>query len=382
MRFISANSIFSGKDKLPEGSVLVLGNQNLLKDIISENDVDPGNVQRYEGIITPGFVNAHCHLELSHLKGVIPVHTGLPEFGKNVITQRPKYHAEEINEHMQEADREMWNNGVVVVGDISNDAASFDLKTRSKITYHTFIELLGFDPRKSAEVLSAGIRLLSFLKNMGLPGSLAPHAPYSVSKELIGMIAEYDAGLNEPMSIHNQESAEETKFFKGEKNAFQDLYRFLGMDTSWFKAPGISSLAHIIDFTRKAGTMLVHNTCSTAEDIALAGDHAWWCFCPAANKYIEDRLPKFELFAGKKEKICIGTDSLASNSFLDPLREVNLILSHSNVFSPEDLLRAITYNPASAIGLERDFGHLRGNKAGLNLVRLSQGQFKFIQKIV
>jgi imidazolonepropionase-like amidohydrolase len=183
------------------------------------------------------------------------------------------------------------------------------------------------------------------------------------------------------MSIHNQESPEETRFFKGEKSGFEDLYRFLGMDISWFKAPGISSLRYFIEASQRASTMLVHNTYSNAEDVALAGENAWWCFCPAANKYIEDRLPQFELFAGRKEKICIGTDSLASNSSLDPLREVNLILSHTDIFSPEDLLRAITYNAASAIGLDADFGHLRGNKAGLNLVRFNHRQIQFIQKI-
>lgn len=382
MRFIKADDIFGGRVMLPRTSVLVIENQNLLKEIVHEDDVDKNNIQHYEGIITPGFVNAHCHLELSHLKGLFPKHTGLPEFGKNVILHRAKASAGEMNEHMQEADREMFNNGIVAVGDISNAPSSFGIKTKSKVRYHTFIELLGLDPSKSNEIFKLGISLLQQLKSEGLAGSLAPHAPYSTSNELIGLIAENNRQLDTPLSIHNQESEEETKFFEGKKNGFDELYKFLGIDLSWFKAPGSSSLKHYIPQLSKVKSMLVHNTFSREEDLLLAADNHWWCFCPGANEYIENRLPDFSLFAGVKKKICIGTDSLASNTKLDVIHEANLVLANSKTFNVEDLLSAITFNAAEAIGMSYEFGDIRARRAGLNLVKYQNGQLKFLKKII
>jgi aminodeoxyfutalosine deaminase len=381
MRFISATSIFTGQHTLPAGCVLVLGNQNMLKEIIHETEVDPGNVRHFEGVITPGFVNAHCHLELSHLRGKFPKHTGLPKFGKNVILNRTKAHPEEVAEHMTEADREMWNNGVVAVGDISNEAGSFKIKAGSKISYHTFIELLGFDPRRSEEIFSDGLTLLANLRSDGLRGSLAPHAPYSTSRELISKIAGYSRDNGEPLSIHNQESAEETKFFKGGGSAFYDLYKFLGIDISWFKPPGVSSLEYLAAELKDTNSVLVHNTFSERRDVMIADGH-WWCFCPGANEYIENRFPSFELFASKKDRICVGTDSLASNTHLDPLREINLILTQSRTFEPDDLLKAITYNGAAALGMSEECGHLHAKKPGLNLIKFDKGKYHFIEKII
>src|SRR6185503_11721553 len=95
-------------------------------------------------------------------------------------------------------------------------------------------------------------------------------------------------------------------------------------------------------------------------------------FCPGANQYIEDRLPDYGLFDGQKHAICLGTDSLASNLALDVMQEANLIMQNSAVFLPEELLTALTFNGAEALGLSGDFGRLhRHNNAGLNLIELN-----------
>ena len=72
MRFLKANKIFNGKTYLPVDRILVLNNQNSLEAVISESETDKSNIEQLEGIISPGFINAHCHLELSHLKNKIP----------------------------------------------------------------------------------------------------------------------------------------------------------------------------------------------------------------------------------------------------------------------------------------------------------------------
>ena len=128
MRFITADRIFNGQSFLAEGTVVVLGERNCFFDLITDKDVAADKIERFEGVITPGFVNAHCHLELSHLKNKISRHTGLPEFARQVVLQRQKFDQQTIIESQNRADREMWENGIVAVGDISNGTDSFELK--------------------------------------------------------------------------------------------------------------------------------------------------------------------------------------------------------------------------------------------------------------
>ena len=108
MQFLKANTIFDGKQYLPQSSVLVIDSQNKLKEIISETALEKDKIEFFDGIITPGFVNAHCHLELSHLKNKIQKHTGIPEFGKQIISKRMSgFTKEQIYECANNADAEM-----------------------------------------------------------------------------------------------------------------------------------------------------------------------------------------------------------------------------------------------------------------------------------
>lgn len=353
-----------------------------LENIIAASSVDPLKISKLKGIITPGFVNAHCHTELSHLKNKIPRKTGLPAFGKQVVMQRNNFRKEEIREHCQEADREMVNNGIVAVGDISNGEDSFEIKAGSDIYYHTFIELLALEPSRVTSVLENGIALFESLRRHGLQGSLAPHAPYSTSKELISAIAQFNLSHNFPSSIHNQESLEETKFFNGIRSGFNDLYDFLKLDISWFSAPMCSSLAYYIPSLGRQQTLLVHNTVTETQDIQLAKkSDVYWCFCPSANLYIEDSLPAFDSFLEEAARICLGTDSLASNTALSVIQEANLLLQNSS-FSVEEVLKMMTYNGAKALRLEERFGKfIPGKNAGINLIEVNGKEITFKTKL-
>lgn len=385
MRFLSANKIFNGRQYLPEGSVLVIDSQNKLKEIVSNSLDLKGKIEFFDGIITPGFVNAHCHLELSHLKGKIHKHTGIPGFGKQIIMQRMSgFTKEQIHEKAVEADAQMWNNGIVAVGDISNADDSFKIKQNSKIKYHTFIEILGLNPANENMMFDLSFPFFKLLQSLGLAGSLAPHAPYSTSLQLIERIATFDKENDLPLSIHNQETEEETKFFLGSESDFKGLYDFLKADISWFKAPGVSSLRSYINVFKDQKTMLVHNTFSSKEDIKMAADkNCFFCFCPNANLYIENKLPDYTLFKEYKSSLCIGTDSLASNDSLDLIGEANVMLKNSNAFSLETILQMMTFNNASALNLENEFGSLMpGKNTGLNLVNLKNDQLELTKKII
>lgn len=385
MRFISGDRIFDGKQFLPEARVLVYNAENVLLDIVSPKSIDPLNIEHHEGILMPGFVNAHCHLELSHLKNLIEKHTGLPGFAKQVISQRNNFSPEAITESAKVADKELWENGIVAVGDISNTTSSFEIKKSSPVYYHTFIELLGLNPARLEKIVEEGFSLLEILKENNLSGSLAPHAPYSTSLELIKSISDYNRKHGLVFSMHSQESEEEELFLMGnEKSKFYDLYRFLNLDVSWFVPPKKSGLAYYSQLLPPGKTILVHNTFTKKQDFEyIKNKETFFCFCPNANLYIENKLPDYNLFSEYKNHICLGTDSLASNTQLNLVEEANQILKNTDVLNMEDILRALSYNGARVLAIENSFGSLLLNKnAGLNHIKIKEKKIEFVKKVL
>ena len=383
MRIISANSIFTGINFLSQEMALVIDDFGLLKDIVKKTEIQSSEIEHYDGIIAPGFVNAHCHLELSHLFSQIESKTGLIEFLKQVITKRNNFNKKEQEDAAIEADFKMWESGIVAVGDISNIDTTFKTKANSKIYYHTFIELIGLNPLHSETIFEKGLSLLKELENYNLIGSLAAHAPFSSSKLLINKIANYNSLNNLAFSIHNQESEEETKFFAGRPSGINDLFDYLNIDINWFTPPKTSSLLTYLDVIPNKKSLLVHNTFCKEEDI-IASKHKFinWCFCPGANLFIENTLPNYDLFLNHNQNWCIGTDSLASNQKLDMCFEASILLAKSPSISIESILKALTYNGAKALGIEDKFGKLIiGKNTGLNLIQHSDKQLNFIKKI-
>ena len=383
MRIISANSIFNGINFLSQEMALVIDDFGLLKDIVKKTEIQSSEIEHYDGIIAPGFVNAHCHLELSHLFSHIDPKTGLIEFLKQVIAKRNNFNKKEQEDAAIEADFKMWESGIVAVGDISNIDTTFKTKANSKIYYHTFIELIGLNPLHSETIFEKGLSLLKELENYNLIGSLAAHAPFSSSKLLINKIANYNSSNNLAFSIHNQESEEETKFFAGRPSGINDLFAYLNIDINWFIPPKTSSLLSYLDVIPNKKSLLVHNTFCKEEDI-IASKHKFinWCFCPGANLFIENTLPNCDLFLNHNQNWCIGTDSLASNQKLDMCFEASILLSKSPSISIESILKALTYNGAKALGIEDKFGKLIiGKNTGLNLIQHSDTQLNFIKKI-
>lgn len=380
MRFISASQIFSGKGFLPTNTVLVLNDKGLIEDITIKENVETSNIDHFEGIISPGFINTHCHLELSHLKNIIKQHTGIVDFGLGVMKHRNEFSMELQQETMRLADKEMQLQGIVAVGDISNTNESIKTKQESNLYYHTFVELISLNPERANLVFDTGKQLLSEYTNAQLSASLAPHAPYSASLELIKKITDDCLQLNKATSIHNQESKAENEFFNSKTGDYLRLYETIKIPIDYFKATGKSSLQTIISaLNKEVNTLLVHNTFTSKNDIEASKNihqQLYWCLCPNANLYIENTLPDIHLLDANQCTLTIGTDSLASNSNLSIVDEINTILKHQPNISLELLLNAATYNGAKFLGIDNQFGLLKKNKkCGINLIEGQSGNF-------
>ncbi|HVW12929.1 MAG TPA: amidohydrolase family protein [Mucilaginibacter sp.] len=329
-----------------------------------------GPVETLQGVICPGFINTHCHLELSHLKDKIPAKTGLINFIKDVQQSREASDTE-ILEAAGKADREMFDNGIVAVGDICNSNISIAVKNVSKLYYHSFVETFSFQPDKAQQAFDRALALLNEIKPR--PGSITPHAPYSVSKELFRLIKRYCETGDNLVSMHNQESDEENKFFRYRLGGFIDLYKHFGIDISYFKSQARNSLQSVIPLlTDKQDILLVHNTCTNLKDIYFIkrfDRRIHFCFCPGANLYIENKLPKIELFVDQGFNITLGTDSLASNTKLCILNEMRLIQEKFPAINTRTLLEWATVNGARFLGIADEKGTIEAGKTpGLNLL--------------
>ncbi len=377
MRFIQATRIFSGKEFFKDNSVLIINDNGTVKDLVSADAVEKSNIEHIEGIITPGFINTHCHLELSHLKDKIKRHTGIVDFGLSVIKYRNDIPAEMQQEYMLQADKEMLQQGIVAVGDISNTILSLPVKKQSTLYYHTFVELIGLNPERAELVFDAGKEIINAFEENDLSASLAPHASYSSSLELIKKITDSCYLKNKPTSIHNQESKAENDFFKTKTGNYLSLYEALGLPISYFKPTGKSSLQSVLPaFNKEVRVLLVHNTFTDADDIKTAQNemkHVYWCLCPKANLYIENTLPDVTLLSKSKCVLTLGTDSLASNSNVSVMDEINCLQLHRPDLSLELLLQAATYNGAEFLGIENKFGLLKkGNTPGINVIDITK----------
>jgi aminodeoxyfutalosine deaminase len=328
------------------------------------------HLEHLKGIICPGFVNTHCHLELSHLKDKVAPGRGLINFIKDIQAVRTADNAA-IIKAAEKADKEMYDNGIVAVGDISNSNVSLAIKAGSKIYYHTFVEAFSFLPDRAQDTFDRALTLLSEFKKQ--PCSVTPHAPYSVSKELFKLIKKYsDTGTN-LLSIHNQESEDENKFYRYRLGGFLDLYEHFGIDISYFKSQARNSLQSTIPLlTNKQDVLLVHNTCTNLKDIYFIkrfDRKIHFCFCPGANLYIEKRLPKIDLFVDQGFNITLGTDSLASNNKLCILNEMRLLQDKFTSLTTAKLLEWATINGAKYLGIADEKGTIEeGKTPGLNLI--------------
>lgn len=365
---ISADYIFHPPLGLLKDHYLEVDDQG--KVLSLEKDSGEVGITHYEGILCPGFINAHCHLELSFMKKQIPQGTGMTGFIGEIFAKRFSFTDAEQRNAIEAEMEELWEKGTVGVGDICNTTLSLAAKIKHKHLFtFSFIELLGLDPMRVESEMNKGQQLITEFETESLKASISPHAPYSMSSELIREISRQHP---ERMSLHLLESLEERELFEKGSGAFVDFYRKVNLPYSGFATN--SALRHVIqEISTEQAILFVHNTEMTEEEIDQILDYfprASFCLCPRSNYYIHQRYPNIERFAQKTRRICLGTDSLASNHDLDVFEEAKCIHQLEPEIPLEKLLGWLTYQGARALGVEKQLGSfLVGSKPGVNLIK-------------
>lgn len=371
-----ADQLFTGYRFLDGPHTLVTDEKGTILDMIAGKADD--STQRFSGILMPGHVNTHCHLELSHLRNRILPGQGLTRFISSVM-QLPQPEQQERAQHMASADREMYRNGIVATGDISNGLYSMEQKANSPIRWYNFLEVINLDDAKAEEQVKRYRRMEDEFIQVLPPGSaaaLSPHAIYSVSPRTFALINENTSGKT--IAIHNQECADEDELFIKGKGSFIDFYRGIGRPSVPFPVPGKSSIRTWLPyFNNEQTVVMVHNTYMPEEDILFANTYASqnglkliYCLCPNANQYIEERLPPVDLFIKHNCTVALGTDSYGSNEQLSITSEMAAIHKSFPHIEVATLLQWATLNGAKALQWENEIGCFeKGHRPGVVLLQ-------------
>jgi aminodeoxyfutalosine deaminase len=368
----TAPLIFSGDGEVWENTVVITDKDGTILALEDIQNHDAASIIQMEGALVPGFINTHCHLELSHMKGLVPTGTMLIPFITQVVKYRD-FPQEAIDEAIIKADREMYERGIAAVGDISNKADTFSTKEKSKIKYHTFVEMFDFlNPTMTAGCITQYEAVYDQHHKTKDKFSYVPHAPYTVSPSLFEFINSQNEKHDITVSIHNQETKAENDLFLTKQGEFIDFYASFGIDLKDFKATGKNSihyaLAHM-DSRKK--TLFVHNTMCTDEDIQSAiqwNENTYFSTCANANLYIENAIPKYTRFINANAKMTIGTDSLTSNWQLCIFEEIKTIYKYCSYIDIPTIITWACANGAKALGFDDELGTISvGKKPGLVL---------------
>lgn len=368
-RKFKAHQLFTGYEFLEE-IVLITDTVGKIIELVPEKEAGD-NIEILDGLLCPGFINAHCHLELSHMKGLIPKNTGLVDFVFKVVNER-HFEEDAILAAIEKAENEMFKNGIVAVGDICNNVLTISQKTKNHLRYHNFIEASGFSPAVAQTRFKRAYDFYNAYSKVLPANSIVPHAPYSVSPQLFQMIDAFSN--NHLLTIHNQEIEAENDLFEKGTGDFLRMYEKMGIDISFFKPSQKSSLqTWLPNFTKAQTVILVHNVATREKDLEFIKQYSnintYFCLCTNANWYISQQLPDVNLLIKHSEEIVLGTDSLASNDQLCILEEMKTLHRYFSNLSLTNLLQWATSNASKALQMDDQLGSFEKSKQpGLVLI--------------
>jgi len=306
-----------------------------------------------EATLTPGLLNVHTHLELSHLAGRTVLGRGFETWMTSLVALL----AEEPDEaSLRRAAQALRETGTVYAADI---ATRHPLMARramedAGLAHHAFVEFFGYAPpegglpwRRTLPAEPSG----SAGRNLAAAG----HALYSTHPETLRQAKAWDTARGLPFAMHLAEHPGELEVLRDGTGAFAQLLKRRVLPDG-YQAPGLSPVAYadrlgLLD----QRTLAVHCVHVDDTDIALLRLRgAAVCLCPRSNVAIGVGLPPLARLRAAGLTICLGTDSLASNDDLSLWKEALLLLEKSEShITVSEALEWMTTNPARVMGQAR-----------------------------
>jgi cytosine/adenosine deaminase-related metal-dependent hydrolase len=319
--------------------------------------------ERAAGVLLPGLVNAHTHLEISHHAGAVPGGKGLYTWATTLMGARKADTSAQQREGAATAAAAAVALGTAAVGDVGNSLAAAPAIGRAGLGGVLFHELFGSRELATGDALADAARERAEAA-ADWPARLAyvpaPHAPFSVGPELLARIFAAAAAAGRATSIHVAEDEDEVALLRDGSGRWPALLAGMGVDPAT-RVPRKSPVAYLASlgaFQTETPPLLVHMVHAGADDRRIAREAgAPVVLCPRSNLHIGGRLPDVDAFVAEGGPLAIGTDSLASVPDLSLWAEMATLAAHAPAVPAARWLDAATRGGARALGL-RGFGTL------------------------
>jgi cytosine/adenosine deaminase-related metal-dependent hydrolase len=357
---VSGAPIPGGRVAVEDGRIVWVGRKG--------DPGDPGGSVRDlgPGVLLPGLVNAHCHLELSHLGGQVPLGGGFVPWVEALVSARERFGEGEVGAATAAAVRFLEDRGTVAVGDVSNALAHVDVLARSRLDGVVFQELLAWDPARAEASLSWAeerARAVAAPLRPGLEVRLAAHAPHSVSAALLARLRDRGG----PRAIHLAESPDESLFLASGGGDWPGFLQRRGLGHVVFDPPGTSPVRYLEDLgvlhARLVAAHAVHVDADDRGVLARRGVHV--VLCPRSNRNLGVGTADVPALLAAGVRLAVGTDSLASVETLDVLDDAALLHRQFPGLDPAVIVRLATQGGAEALGCSHLGAIVPGRAAAL-----------------
>jgi cytosine/adenosine deaminase-related metal-dependent hydrolase len=305
-----------------------------------------------EGVLLPGLVNAHCHLELSHLAGRLEAAgEGFVPWVEAVVGSRGRLADDRVADAAAAAIEALEAAGTAAVGDVSNTLVHLERLRASSLHAVVFLELVSWDPAKARETLAWGERRLAAHRESLRPGlelRLAAHAPHSVAPALLRLLAERGG----PAAIHLAESPEEARFLGEGGGPWAGFLASRGLGHVRFDPPGASPVRYADGLGVLHGRLVAAHgvQVDAADRVLLAERGVNVVLCPRSNARLGVGTADVPGLRAAGVKLALGSDSLASAPSLDVLDDAVALHRLFPALAPAALLRMATLGGAEALG--------------------------------
>ncbi|HET6281884.1 MAG TPA: amidohydrolase family protein [Polyangia bacterium] len=351
-----------------DGVVVAVGTRDQLR-----RRFPAASEERAQGVLLPGLVNAHCHLELSALSGQVPGGKGLVAWATALVRARGAVAADRLAGAVADAATAAVRLGTAVVGDVGNSLAAVGAIAQAGLRGIVFHELVGSRDALTGDALADAAREFGELTAdrqwpAGLAYTPAPHAPYSVGPELLRRIFSTAARIGLPTSIHIAEDEDEIALLRDGTGRWPAILEVMGV-AAGSRVPRMAPCAYLESlgaFAAPAPPLLVHMVHASAEDRRLASDAgAVVVLCPRSNLHIGGRLPDVPALIADGIGLALGTDSLASADTLSLWAEMATLHAAFPAVPATRWLDAATRGGAEALQLPAYGALTPGKRPGL-----------------
>jgi cytosine/adenosine deaminase-related metal-dependent hydrolase len=312
-------------------------------------------------LLLPGLVNAHTHLELTHLAGLVPPKGDFVGWLGQVATR-----AREQADNRDTAERAVLQGsdlslteGVTTIGDVSRwPALTRPLLAGGPLRVVSFGEVIAIGTlrdRLGPRLAAAADRTHD---SAHLRAGVSPHAPYTLEPEALQACADRAAGDHLALCMHLTETAYEIEFTTALAGPLRQHLEALGVWDDRVPRPG----RRPIDFAAACGilaphALLAHVNYATDHEldrIAASGAHV--AYCPRTHHAFGHPPHRFLDMLQRGINVCIGTDSLASNPSLSVVEELRFLRRRYPDLPVGTLIELGTIHGARALGLANTVG--------------------------